>query len=79
MNYMDQDYYITNTFSKFIEISGKDSSSFLQALITNDINKCHENRNPIYSCFFIIKLEFFFPIVRGFNLLFIQIFLIVFA
>ena len=64
---MKQNYYITNTFSKFIEISGHDRASFLQGLITNDINKCH-NHKPIYSCllspqgkfladFFIINLN----------------------
>jgi len=48
---MEQDYYIKNTFSKFIEISGEDRVSFLQGLITNDINKCHNNKSPVYSCF----------------------------
>ena len=47
---MEEDYYIKNTFSKFIEISGKDRVDFLQGIITNDINKC-DNKNPIYSCF----------------------------
>ena len=47
---MKQDYYIKNTFSKFIEISGNDRANFLQSLITNDINKCNNN-HPIYSCF----------------------------
>ena len=51
MKYMEQDYYIKNTFSKFIEISGEDRTSFLQGLITNDINKSHNNNTPIYSCF----------------------------
>ena len=39
MNYMKQDYYINNIFSKFIEINGEDRTDFLQGLITNDINK----------------------------------------
>ena len=47
---MKQDYYINNTFSKFIEINGVDRADFLQGLITNDINKC-DNSSPIYSCF----------------------------
>ena len=47
---MEPEYYIKNTFTKFIEISGEDRVSFLQGLITNDINKC-DNKNPIYSCF----------------------------
>ena len=51
MNYMEQGYYFKNTFSKFIEISGSDRASFLQGIITNDINKCKEKKNCIYSCF----------------------------
>ena len=51
MNNMKLDYYIKNTSSKFIEISGEDRVSFLQGIITNDINKCYKNKNPIYSCF----------------------------
>ena len=51
MNYMEQDYYIKNTFSKFIEISGEDRINFLQGIITNDINKCTDKNNCIYSCF----------------------------
>ena len=51
MNYMEQDYYIKNTFSKFIEISGEDRANFLQGIITNDINKCIDNDSCIYSCF----------------------------
>lgn len=50
MNYMEHNYYIKNTFSKFIEISGEDRTSFLQGLITNDINKCLDNKKLIYSC-----------------------------
>ena len=62
---MDSDFFIKNSFSKFIEISGEDSANFLQGLITNDIFRCKINE-PIYSClltpqgkfladFFIIK------------------------
>ena len=50
MNNKEQDYYIKNTFSKFIEISGQDRANFIQGLITNDINKCEDNKKPIYSC-----------------------------
>ena len=46
---MNSDFIIKNSFSKFIEIFGEDSSKFLQSLITNDIQKCKIN-NPIYSC-----------------------------
>lgn len=48
---MEQNHYIKNTFSKFIEIKGKDSINFLQGLITNDINKCNNEHVLIYSCF----------------------------
>ncbi len=51
MNCMEQDYYIKNTFSKFIEISGEDRTNFLQGIITNDINKCTDKHSCIYSCF----------------------------
>ena len=37
MNYMEQNYYIKNIYSKFIEIKGEDRANFLQGLITNDI------------------------------------------
>ena len=47
---MEQDYYIKNNISKFIEISGDDRTNFLQGLITNDINQCHQNNIGIYSC-----------------------------
>ena len=68
MNYMEQDYYIKNNFSKFIEISGQDRATFLQGLITNDIRKCKDIKNSIYSCllspqgkfladFFIVNLN----------------------
>ena len=62
---MQNDYFIKNIYSKFLDISGEDSSEFLQGLITNDINKCKDGK-PIYAClltpqgkfssdFFIIK------------------------
>ena len=62
---MQNDYYIKNIYSKFLDISGEDKVEFLQGLITNDINKCKEDK-PIYAClltpqgkfssdFFIIK------------------------
>ena len=46
---MDSDFFIKNSFSKFIEIKGEDRANFLQGLITNDIFKCKDN-HPIYSC-----------------------------
>ena len=48
---MEQNHYIKNTFSKFIEIKGKDTINFLQGLITNDINKCENKHILIYSGF----------------------------
>ena len=47
---MKQDYYIKNSFSKFIEVRGQEGANFLQGLITNDINKC-DIKTSIYSCF----------------------------
>ena len=46
---MTNDYFIKNISSRFIEIEGEDSISFLQGLITNDINKCNEDKS-IYAC-----------------------------
>ena len=62
---MKDAFFINNSFSKFIEITGEDRTDFLQSLITNDINNCKINK-PIYTClltpqgkflsdFFIIK------------------------
>ena len=51
MNYMEQDYYIKNNFSKYIEVWGQDRANFLQGLITNDIYKCNDTKTSIYSCF----------------------------
>ena len=48
---MEQDYYIKNSLSKFIEVRGQDRGNFLQGLITNDIYKCNDNKTSIYSCF----------------------------
>ena len=46
---MSKPYFYKNINSKFISIEGEDSSEFLQNLITNDINKCRNNK-VIYSC-----------------------------
>ncbi len=64
---MNNDFYVKNLFSRFIEIRGVDSAEFLQGIITNDIYKC-KKVGPIYSClltpqgkfladFFIIALS----------------------
>ena len=42
-------YFYRNDNSRFLSVEGKDSSDFLQNLITNDINKCTKE-NIIYSC-----------------------------
>ncbi len=47
---MNIDFFIQDSSSKFIEISGEDKAEFLQGLISNDIYKC-KNDKPIYSCF----------------------------
>ena len=60
-------YFYRNDNSRFLSVEGKDSSDFLQNLITNDVNKCTKE-NIIYSClltpqgkfiadFFIFKKE----------------------
>jgi len=48
---MKHNYYFTNSLFKFLEISGSDRTEFLQGIITNDINKCSEKNNLLYSCF----------------------------
>jgi len=42
-------YFYRNDNSRFLSVEGKDSSDFLQNLITNDVNKCTKE-NIIYSC-----------------------------
>ena len=70
--------YIKNVNSRFLKISGEDRKSFLQALITNDINTCKYN-NSIYSCllspqgkfladFFITNIDNYFLIEINDNL-----------
>jgi len=46
---MKDKYFFHHLNSRFFEISGKDSKSFIQNLITNDIEKCKDG-NIIYSC-----------------------------
>jgi len=46
---MKDKYFFHHFNSRFFEISGKDSKSFIQNLITNDIEKCN-NGSIIYSC-----------------------------
>tara|TARA_Y100000590_G_scaffold456537_1_gene607317 strand:- start:101 stop:928 length:828 start_codon:yes stop_codon:yes gene_type:complete len=76
--------YYHNINSKFLKISGKDSASFIQDIITNDINECSEGKF-LYSCilnpqgrfiadFFIYKKndDYFFEINKKFFEVFIQ-------
>ena len=46
---MTVSYFYKNSNSRFLSVEGKDSSDFLQNLITNDINKCTKE-NILYSC-----------------------------
>ena len=46
---MKDKYFFHHLNSRFFEISGKDSKSFIQNLITNDIEKCNDGE-IIYSC-----------------------------
>tara|TARA_Y100000590_G_scaffold461644_1_gene623708 strand:- start:4806 stop:5633 length:828 start_codon:yes stop_codon:yes gene_type:complete len=45
---MTINYFYKNSKSKFFKVSGPDSLTFIQNIITNDINKC--NNNYLYSC-----------------------------
>jgi len=46
---MTVSYFYKNSNSRFLSVEGKDSSDFLQNLITNDVNKCTKE-NILYSC-----------------------------
>ncbi len=46
---MKDKYFFHHSNSRFFKISGKDSATFIQNLITNDIEKC-SNESMIYSC-----------------------------
>jgi len=46
---MKNKHFFHHSNSRFFKISGKDSETFIQNLITNDITKC-KNRSIIYSC-----------------------------
>ena len=68
---MKDKYFFHHRNSRFFKISGEDSKTFIQNLITNDITKC-KNNEFIYSCllspqgkfladFFIFKInEYYF-------------------
>ena len=46
---MKDTYFFHHLNSRFFKVFGKDSKSFIQNLITNDIEKCNE-KDIIYSC-----------------------------
>ena len=46
---MTNKYFFHHINSRFFKISGQDSETFIQNLITNDITKCEIN-DIIYSC-----------------------------
>ena len=46
---MKDKYFFHHLYSRFFKISGKDNKAFIQNLITNDIQKCHEGL-ILYSC-----------------------------
>ena len=71
---MQNDYFIKNIYSKFLNISGEDSTEFLQGLITNDIYKCKDDK-PIYACLLTPQGKFSsdFFIIKYFNEYIIEI------
>ena len=46
---MKNKYFFNHKNSRFFKVSGEDSITFIQNLITNDINKC-KNNEIVYSC-----------------------------
>jgi len=46
---MKNKYFFNHKNSRFFKVSGEDSITFIQNLITNDINKC-KNNQIVYSC-----------------------------
>ena len=46
---MKDKYFFHHSNSRFFKISGKDTKTFIQNLITNDIEKCNDGA-IIYSC-----------------------------
>ncbi len=46
---MKNKYFFNHKNSRFFKVSGEDSITFIQNLITNDINKC-KNNDIVYSC-----------------------------
>ena len=71
---MKEDFFILNSFSKFLEISGEDKAEFLQGLISNDIYKCKSD-TPIYSCMLSPQGKFIadFFIIQEFDKYLIEI------
>ena len=46
---MKNKYFFNHKNSRFFKVTGEDSITFIQNLITNDINKC-KNNEIVYSC-----------------------------
>ena len=46
---MKNKYFFNHKNSRFFKVTGEDSITFIQNLITNDINKC-KNNDIVYSC-----------------------------
>ena len=46
---MKNKYFFNHKNSRFFKVFGEDSVTFIQNLITNDINKC-KNNDIVYSC-----------------------------
>ena len=46
---MKNKYFFNHKNSRFFKVTGEDSITFIQNLITNDINKC-KNNQIVYSC-----------------------------
>jgi len=55
---MTTSYFYKNNNSRFLAISGKDALSFLQNLVTNDVNLCSKNKY-LYSCLLTPQGKFF--------------------
>ena len=81
---MKDKYFFHHLNSRFFEISGKDSKSFIQNLITNDIEKCNDG-SIIYSClltpqgkfladFFIFNIDeaIFLKLMKNFIIIYWQ-------
>ena len=68
---MKNKYFFNHKNSRFFKVFGEDSVTFIQNLITNDINKC-KNNDIVYSCLLTPQGKFladFFVIKQSNNFL----------